>query len=151
MEIITLHNDFDALMTGEETYPIIGDQVSEEIANQIIQKFSGLPLYAGCLEKAQIVSRALGGATVIGALTLYNKRRDAAYKYLFNPPYEFHAWTEKPGSVIIDFGLPGTVLRGLALKDEQGAFLEGRDPVILAGRPEIWMVYKPKQYILGEI
>ena len=46
------------------------------------------------------------------------------------------------GPFIIDMALPGVIQKGLTTFDSIGAFLVGREPVILAGTPEPWMMYK---------
>ena len=64
----------------------------------------------------------------------------SAYGFDYNPPNELHAWLDVDGYVL-DLSLPGVILRGLNLADEQGPFLKGREPAILFGPPPDWILY----------
>jgi len=58
---------------------------------------------------------------------------------------EFHAWLtlRHIPKVIIDFSLPGLIIRGLKTGDANGPFLVNREPSILASEPPPWAIYQP--------
>jgi len=138
-----------SLLTGKEKYPIIGNKIAEEKIRDITSRFYGLRRYWHCLEKAQIAKKIIGfGDIVIGSLMLLDKDTNSTFGYYYNPPLEFHAWLEfNDGLYILDLALPGVIEHGSELKDEYGPFLTNREPVILNGVPEEWMIYKKFQTI----
>ena len=139
--------DEDKIMTGCESYPIIGDQISAYDAKPIIKRLKGLNLYWNCLEKALIVSDFIPGSiVVIGSLMIYEWTEMSAYGHKYKPPYEFHAWVRWKENVI-DFGLPGVILKGLNTEDIFGPLLKNTVPVILAGEPPSKFMYKSKSVI----
>jgi hypothetical protein len=145
--------DREDVLTGSEVYPVAGSFLSLRAVTTILKCLDGLQVQAQCLEKAQIVQRILKHACPceikMGSLYLLSADGQSSYGYAFNLPHEFHAWLvplDGPG-VIIDFALPGVVIRGSILKDEIGPFLVGRSPVILAGTPLPWMKYTPVDII----
>jgi len=129
-------------MTGGEVFPIIGDLITPEQCSEITRKFKGLHPLWNCLEKAQITQQYLGkGIARLGHLYIVSNDYKSSYGYAFNPPYEFHSWVEYEGG-IIDLALPGVIQKGLMMVDEVGPILMGRKPVVLAGPPKRWMLYK---------
>lgn len=134
--------DFSVLMTGEERYPTIGFDLYAITVDLILAEFAGLPLYAGCYEKAMIAAKYFSGTVVFGAMRVLSDDYMSAYGFDYNPPTELHAWI-RLHNMIIDFSLPGVILRGMKLSDEQGPFLKGREPAILMGPPPDWLLYFP--------
>jgi hypothetical protein len=142
-------------MTGNEWYPIMGDIFSLDVVNLIVsdfmRKFKGLPLMGGCNAKAQIVHAFIAPTEIIvGGIKVWNRNFSATYEHTFNPPLEQHWWLQynQNPNLIIDFALPGVILRGLKEHDEIGPYLEGRDPVILAGEVPDWIEYTPKAKVV---
>jgi hypothetical protein len=144
--------DKDAVMTGEERYPIISTvslstHTKKVMLLDMVKMCKGLNLYWNCLEKALIVRNYFRfGYVVLGSLYVYNENRSANYGYEYRPPFEFHAWWQddlSQDSPIIDIALPGVILKGKSIVDEFGSILSGREPCILVGRPLDWMEYKP--------
>jgi len=141
--VISLIPDLHITMSGKENYPVTGDMISVDQIREIISKFKGLPLYAGCFEKAKIAQEFIPGADIIvGAMRILSKDRLSMYGYDFKPPLESHSWLMVQNK-IIDFALPGTILRGLKERDEIGPFLIGREPIIIIGTVPDWVFYKP--------
>jgi hypothetical protein len=142
-------NDLHTLLTGEENYPLIGDNTplpfsrDKKAAGDIQKSFKGLPRYGSCLEKSVIAQELIGGAVCLGSLWVFSAKNGGAYGFDYNLPYEFHAWIKMLDGRIIDFALPGVIERGIILKDEHGPYLEGREPAILAGTPPEWVRYVP--------
>jgi len=143
METIVHDAEFDVLMNGDEQYPLIGNKSRVAIVNSMIAECKGLPLYAGCLEKAIIAQKYLGGTIFIGAMKAISEDGTSTYGFDFNPPTELHAWVEVQG-LTVDLSLPGVIMRGLKLRDEIGPFLEGRTPSVLFGIPPEWLLYSAK-------
>ena len=109
--------------------------------------YAGLYRWWNCLEKAQIAHKHFKrGIIVVGELTIFNKNYDSSYQFLFNPPYEFHAWVQE-NELIYDYGLYGAIEHGCQLCDEQGPYLD-REPIFLDfEKPYDWTVYNAKAYI----
>ena len=146
----TIVEDMDKVMTGEERYPIFGGFVAESEAIKILTEFKGLNLYWECLPKAELTRIMLGqGKVAIGEIRVFGNNFLSAYGHNFNPPYEFHAWVEITPDIIIDFALPGLILKGLNTSDEIGPYIVGREPIILAGMKPDWMHYKKIEYYKG--
>lgn len=53
-----------------------------------------------------------------------------------------HVWLERSNSQIIDYAMPGVILRGLQERDEVGPFLVGREPVIIIDECPDWIIYR---------
>lgn len=156
MEIISskltsMDPDEGLTMTGQERYTIKGGLLNEKQAASLMVQCKGLNPIWNCLEKAQLVRRFLGfGHVVVGGCMVLSRDRLSTYGHYFNPPYEFHAWWQKhaaPNQPIIDIALPGLIKKGIETSDEQGPFLVGRKPIILAGRPLRWMEYRPVEFL----
>ena len=129
----------DPILKGDELWLINGTYPIP--ITKIMQACKGLNRYWNCLEKAQIVQTILGkGDVIVGDLKVVSGDFKSEYGFDFNPPYEFHSWLEVEGA-IIDIALPGVIEKGLTTHDEYGPYLVGREPVILAGKPESWMKY----------
>jgi hypothetical protein len=138
----TIGDDKDALLTGQESYPIEGSLAfSEDVYRVWKNEFKGLNRYWDCLPKAQKVQRFFGGVVVLGRLFVTSANYTSQYGYEFNPPYEFHAWV-RFASGILDFALPGVIEKGLNTVDDIGPFLIGREPFILVGKPLNWLHYR---------
>ncbi|MFA5355736.1 MAG: hypothetical protein WC302_03360 [Candidatus Paceibacterota bacterium] len=147
-----LHYD-GVTMTGNESYPIIGDILPDGKQARLLVCKVIFPLFANgkflltgsCLDKAMVaidfIPKKLNPKIVGGKLTLVSGDKKSSYGFGWNPPLEFHAWIECDKG-IIDFSLPGVILKGSTMSDDQGPFLIGREPVILAGEPEDWMIYE---------
>ncbi len=136
------------LMTGDERYPIIGDLLSVEKADMICSMFKGLFLTGSCVEKNSIASHVIGGAKVlvVGAMRVLSADGRSAYGFDWNPPTELHAWIQE-GDSVIDLSLPGVIIRGMMTSDEEGPFLVGLTPAILAGPVPDWLIYEPKEFL----
>jgi hypothetical protein len=137
--------DRDFLVTGDESYPIIGELLTPLACSAIFKKMevAGLNRYWDCLPKAKIVLDHLGqGELKVGSMYVWSGDMLSNYGYEFRPPFEFHAWVAI-GEDIVDMALPGVIEKGLSTRDEIGPALVGRSPVILAGPPLPWMTYKP--------
>ena len=143
METVVYDAEFDIRMKGDEKYPLIGNQSEISVVNSMIAECKGLPLYAGCLEKAIIAQRYFGGTIFVGAMKVVSADGNSTYGFDFNPPTELHAWVSIEKG-IIDLSLPGVIMRGMKLRDEIGPFLVGRDPSILFGIPPEWLIYSGK-------
>lgn len=144
--------DLDIKMTGSERYPLIGkDDVSNMAMLQlgVVQsRFKGLSLYGSCVEKNWIARRFLPGfVMVMGKVRVLSATGTGAYGHDFNPPLELHAWLVNVEGAVADFALPGLILSGMNARDEQGPFIEGREPAILIGTPPPWVWYKVKYVI----
>lgn len=144
--------DLSIRMTGSERYPLIGkDNVSNMAMVQlgIVQsKFKGLSLYGSCVEKNWIARKFLPGfAMVMGDVRVVSITGTSAYGHDFNPPMELHAWLVNLEGIVADFALPGLILSGMNTRDEQGPFVEGREPSILIGQPPPWVMYKVRYVI----
>ena len=145
-------------MTGDEWYPVVGDIFDLEFVNLIVsdfmRKFKGLPLMGACNRKAQIVHAFIAPTAIIaGGIKVWNKDYSATYEHTFNPPFEQHWWLQynQNSKLIIDFALPGVILRGLKERDEIGPYLEGRKPVILAGEAPDWIEYFPYAKVILDL
>jgi len=131
--------DFNLLLTGDEKYEIAGYCINHDTIRHIFKQCKGMNRHWNCIEKAQRVIDMLGvGRVHIGAMMVYSEDYSSSYGFHYNPPLEFHAWVDMPEYKIIDVALPGVIERGLKMED----VLKGREPVILNGRPEKWMVYQ---------
>ena len=140
----TLPEDEDKILTGEESWPIVGEAVGEEVIAEIVKKCAGLNRIWGCLPKARIAREVVGhGDIVIGSLMVTSGDGLSEYGHYWNPPYEFHAWLllHKP-LAIVDVGLPGVIEKGLTAGDDVGPYLVDRKPFVLAGWPLGWVTYK---------
>jgi hypothetical protein len=141
--------ELEITMTGAEEYPVkAADLVPRNLILKITKQFKDLPRYAGCLEKAQIVQRELGGILVLGVTRIFSARNFGCYWMEFNPPLEFHSWVTFNRDIIFDFALPGMIEKGSKTKDHLGPILEGRKPFILIGKPPNWVQYEAKQKII---
>ena len=150
--ILTADFEQGGKMTGEEWYPMIGGMFDivegNFLVKEIIKKFKGLPLMGGCIEKNRIVNKyAYYTIQVVGAVEIISADGMSTYGHEFNPPFEQHSWLVDEEHRIIDFALPGLILRGMKEKDDIGPFLVGRDPVILAGLCPDWIKYRPKRKV----
>ena len=146
-EMTSKAGDEGKIMTGYESYPIIGDQMSAYGSKPIIKQFKGLNLYWNCLEKALIVANFIPGSiVVIGSLMICEWTEMSVYGHKYKPPYEFHAWVRWKEN-IIDFGLPGVILKGSTTEDIFGPLLKNTVPVILAGEPPSKFIYRSKSMI----
>ena len=133
-------------LTGEEDYPIVGDAVPGEAVSEILQAYRGLRTCWDCVDKAKIAQGIIGyGTLVVGGSIVVSVDGSSSYGYYFNPPFEFHVWVSLGGGNIFDAALPGMILKGLGTSDHIGPCLVGRNPVILAGPPARWMLYKEVQ------
>jgi len=148
--------DKQEFCTATERYPIMGDLLSLDIINSLLGKFKGLHKYYDCHEKARIVYDYVWGlfsdiSLVYGAFYIDSATNKSQYGFLYNPPFEFHAWIDVSGG-IIDLSLPGVIENGSKSCDQYGAFLEGREPVVLSGYdiPE-WLHYEPKSVTIGSL
>jgi hypothetical protein len=148
--------DFEERMNGKEIYPVKGFLIPSTVITIIIDRMRGLLLTANCLEKAVVVSNVLQEYykckinIVFGSICITWK--GTQYGHLFNPPLEFHAWNtietknkQYSESYIIDFSLPGVIIRGKKFKDEQGTFLIGLKPIILNGICPDFIQYKEER------
>lgn len=135
----------DPILSGYERYPVIGNAISENEALQIAIDMNGLKAHWNCLEKAHLARSIIcRGVVVVGSLMIVSGDLKSEYGYHYCPPYEFHAWIMFNGN-IVDVALPGVIDKGLTTHDEYGPYLVGREPVILAGKPESWMKYIPRE------
>ena len=146
--LVPLSND-EPKLTGKEVYPIVGppSEMSlflEAEYGSIMKKMKGLNRHYSCLEKALIVrSHIQGGIVIIGSLLIWNNERTGTYGYYYNPPLEFHAWVQLFNPMmIIDFGLPGAIEKGMLARDHIGPILKDMNPVILCGMPLSFTVYE---------
>lgn len=140
-ETIVADARFDVVMTGEERYPIIGLEKLDFLVAEVLKEFRGLPLYAGCLEKATLAQQQFGGTIHLGMMRVTSGDGKSAYGFNYNPPTELHCWVEY-GPLVIDLSLPGVIMRGLKLRDEVGPFLVDRTPSVLLGPPPSWLYYR---------
>lgn len=141
-------SDLDKKMSGSERYQIAGTTVSNEKIQATIEAYKGMSLYWNCLEKAQRAQEILQkGIVTLGSLLVWNKKYTANYGYLWNPPYEFHAWLNLGDERIFDPSLPGVIIAGITTIDKYGSILEGRTPFILNGVPPKYTVYKHKEIL----
>lgn len=144
-----LINLSNKIMTGKEDYEIMPHDKTSldgDLVKQIIEKFRGLPLCSSCEEKSVIVKKMIQHVLpefnpTYGGLHVWSIDFRSAYGFNWNPPFEGHAWLQDHRGQIIDFSLPGIILRGLETCDEIGPYLINRDPVILAGFPPSWCKY----------
>jgi hypothetical protein len=136
-------------MTGEETFPIIGQLVTEDQARKVIAQFKGLNPYWNCIDKVEIAYQHFGGVPTVGSLHVISGDYTSTYGFEYNPPFEIHAWLTvsiEPVEVI-DLALPGVIQKGLVACDHVGPALVGREPVILAGTIPKWLMYVPYNII----
>jgi hypothetical protein len=142
-------DDRDAILTGEEIYPIIGDGdiiITPDELISIQANLAGFNRYWNCLEKAwKTYSFLEAGELTIGTMLVWNEGHRSNYGFYYNPPLEFHAWLAFPGGRILDVALPGVIERGLWTFDEVGAAIVNRVPVVLAGIPPDWLEYRAKE------
>lgn len=144
--MMTNITDKDEKLTGNEKYDIIGNAIPELAINNIIEKCAGLNKYWNCMEKAHIARETLGfGYVVFGSLTVWSYDYRSSYGYLWNPPFEFHAWVNLGAGHILDIALPGVIEKGLNIYDDISPALVGREPLILNDIPQRWMEYTPAQ------
>lgn len=154
----TLSVDWDPeeKMTGEESYPVIGSLLSKRKFDDICRDcFMGLYAYADCVDKNVRGREALieiPTVLAIGAIRVWDKFGKGCYGFDYNPPYEIHSWLvpKKYPRAVIDFSLPGVILRALKFVDEEGPIVEGRKPTYLAGPPPQWIQYHPVEIHHGE-
>jgi hypothetical protein len=154
----------NTLLNGKEDYPVIGNLPDEihfpipvqSISNILVQTIAGASVQWECIQKADtIFPRVLSIfhpfasqiELVIGSLYVDSAEPGVSYGYSFRPAAgEFHAWieitTKKEQLFIVDVSLPGTIITGLASRDEKGPFLIGRVPSVLIGFPPTWLRYK---------
>ena len=133
----------DERLTGKEDYPIVGEAVPKDVVGEILQAYKGLRTCWDCIDKARIAERIIGrGIVVMGGSMVVSVDMASSYGYYFNPPYEFHVWLSLGNGSIFDAALPGMILKGANTHDHIGPCLVGRDPVVLAGTPAKWMLYK---------
>lgn len=133
----------EPVLTGDEIYPIVGTALMYQDVRLMFRALAGMKRHWNCLEKAERVVKEMGrGQVVLGSLLVVSSDNKSTYGYAFDPPLEFHAWVQT-GNNIIDLSLPGVIEKGLSTYDKFGAYLVGRYPVILAGEPEPWMIYRP--------
>jgi hypothetical protein len=145
-------------LTGREQYPVLCNSsfdITQDYANEIQKRFSGLQTLGNCIEKNVIALTKLTELhclginsmqdfqVMLGSFYVWSIDKRSSYGFEFNPPLEFHAWLQLE-STIIDFALPGVILSGLIHEDHIGPALTGRSPVIFAGIPPRWLAYKPK-------
>jgi hypothetical protein len=160
-KMATLMDDAGKLMTGDESYPVIGTGgeengplISAETIRAIISEMKGLNQHWDCLPKAQKAVNILGfGWIVAGSLLVTSGDYESQYGYYFNPPYEFHAWVvlddprKYPKPRLMDMALAGVIDKGLNTSDEVGPCLLDREPSILVGYPPDWCQYIPVEVI----
>jgi hypothetical protein len=147
----------EEVMTGDERYPVIGSLLKRSKFEEICKsQFKGLYTYADCVDKNHRGREALTEiptALVIGAVRVWDKYGRGCYGFDYNPPQEIHAWLvpiEFPRA-IIDFSLPGLILRALKFEDHEGPIVGGRTPAYLAGPPPKWLQYQAVEIHNGEI
>lgn len=141
------HND--PRLLGTERFPIIGNALSVSEMETIMKALKGYRKHWNCFEKAKIVVEILGkGVVALGSLTVVSGDNRSTYGYMFNPPFEFHAWVQVSRDTIIDIALPGVIDKGLTSSDEYGPYLVNREPVILAGKPLPWTIYETNEVML---
>lgn len=142
----------EKIMTGDESYSILGDWLSKDQLKEIMLECAGLNLYRDCLRKAYIVKQYMGrGAIVGGRCMAVSKDGSSCYGYHWHPPYEFHAWWQEgfrydiPSlkRAIVDVGLPGLIMAGSEVSDKFGVMLTGRKPMVIAGMVKTWVDYVP--------
>jgi len=135
------------LITGTEVWPVLGKLLPKAELAALMKMITGYNLYYDCNRKAEAVRKVKGfGYVVGGAVMVLSAKSNGAYGHYWNPPFEFHAWWSpilKDTSMIVDLALPGLIMLGSKVKDSVGYVLEGRDPMILAGKPRDWMMYHP--------
>lgn len=138
----------DALLTGEERWPILGFAISAEEYAEIMQNLTGMKRHWDCLDKARkVVEIIKRGHVVVGSCMVWSGDMKSQYGYYFNPPLEFHAWVIDDKRQIIDVALPGVIEKGLTTSDEYGPMLIGNESFVLAGYPIISVEYKIHQYL----
>jgi len=141
----SLVDDLYVRMDGTERYLVRGNLLKTPDAEVLMNLCAGLLLNWDCIAKARIVKEYLGrGEVILGGCEAITRGGMSAYGHHFNPPLELHAWWQprRHSRARIDIGLPGLILKGLNTADEEGPFLEGRDPFILAGMAPWWVKYK---------
>lgn len=146
----TLNNDWtpEKVMTGNETFPVIGSLVKRSRFSDICsRRFKGLYSYADCVDKNTRGREELSEIPTIlaiGAVRIWDKFGRGCYGFDYNPPYEIHSWLVpiKAPKAIIDFSLPGLIQRALKFTDHEGPIVGGRTPSYLAGLPPKWIQYK---------
>lgn len=147
----TIKTDWDPndLMTGEERYPVIGTYLVKDIFKEVTKKFKGLQITSNCVEKNVIGMAAIGVPCwiALGSFRVWNKKRTSSYGFDFNPPYELHSWLipKVDPYIVIDFSLPGVIIRALKFKDSKGRVVTNRTPSYLAGVPPPWLEYSEIQ------
>lgn len=144
----TLLEDEDKILTGEESWPILGDTVDEKKVAEVIKRCAGMNRIWECIPKAKMCREVLGkGIVAMGSLMVTSGDLKSEYGFYFNPPFELHAWVFLPPekgerAAIVDVALPGIIEKGLTTHDTVGPYLVNRDPVVLAGRPPTWLRYQ---------
>jgi len=139
----TIMQDRDKLLSGEDVWPIIGNEFPEDKIHLILQSLAGLNRYWDCINKAKIARDILNdGVVVVGGMMAISGDLQSSYGYYFNPPYEFHSWIECKNGVIVDVALPGVIEKGLNTSDDVGPCIINREPCVLNGPPLDWMKYQ---------
>lgn len=138
----------DVTMTGHEKYEVVGDLVSRKMSDSIIERFAGKKMYADCIEKNVIAAKMLPFPTImmLGSLYVFDPNGgNGSYGFEFNPPFELHAWLKpvaRAGVAVLDFALPGVILRALKAEDEEGHIVSGIEPFVMAGQPPSYLMYR---------
>jgi hypothetical protein len=124
-------------MRGDEAYKIVGGILTEKDMAIIGQSFKGLQLYGDCLSKNlkafEYLNRRGDFFICMGSLEVCYQNTE--YGFLFNPPFEFHAFLVSfpRRKLVVDVSLPGVILRAQQSGDAQGRWLDGLEPFIMAG------------------
>lgn len=135
------------LMTGKESWDILGDTVDGMDAEWITQHLKGMHPNWNCLEKAKVVFDNLEFHSSrkkihVGSVFVESVDKQSSYGYGYNPPFEFHSWVVVDDTFIVDFALPGVIEMGLKTEDVIGPVVVGREPIVLAGIAPDWISYK---------
>ena len=136
------------IMTGKESYPMIGFALTWVKLEGIIRCCAGMLLTGHCGMKAQEALKHVGPGwkLVYGNMRVWSGDKSSAYGFDWNPPHEGHYWLQDGKGQVIDVALPGVIRRGMLACDEVGPFLTGRSPIVLAGKPPDWLWYSMVGY-----
>lgn len=142
----------DVFLTGDESWPIMGNLITKKWANMMIKRFAKYQFkrHWNCFEKAYCVMEELGqtAKVAVGDLTIFSHQFESTYGFIYNPPFEFHAWVEYKGG-IIDIALPGAIEIGQKACDENGPFIVGRNAIILAtDQVPKWLKYNAVEHFI---